>query len=553
MRIKAMNKRQDTVDRLRTLHAQVWTWLQSIPGIAGLGIGVNGWRVYVESGFHVHHRDSPGCIPREIAHFPTEIVLKQASFACYGDDFQPLLKPGIQIKAKGQGDGSLGCFARLTAAPNTIVMLSNRHVLYGDVADFGSSGDGNDCGQPSVSCCCCCASHVIGQNRGNGVNGFDLVVVKVTHPQNSGTFTGSDIDCAVAVLNGKRPYTNQSEFYGMITGTPATGLGVSAGDTVEKVGATTGHTKGTICEFNTSAVYQRGGTGAVPNILWPYPMVGDFLTENSAGATGNINMFFVIPEADASNPSRKTQFADGGDSGAVVVNSAKQVIGIITRTVKILNQDGIDYLNQFLTTPLPPHAGTLGAVCPIGKVLDSLGIEIVNNMQGTVTTAGPVMEVPDEVVRECERVMALERTLQSLELEIRRKAVGREVVDKIGKHRPEAARLVERNRAVKVAWHRGQGPAYAAHCLHSFQDRGYEIPSQVNGVTPQELVRRMAQVLKTYGSEGLQSDIREYEQLALEWIEGCNSVWQLVDRLRKWEPAGGTNEVEVTAEAGVFK
>ena len=557
MRIKAMNKRQDTADRLRTLHAQVWTWLQSVPGIAGLGIGVNGWRVYVESGFHAPHGDASGCIPREIASFPTEIVLRQPSFLCYGNDFQATLKPGIEIASKGQEGGSLGCFARVKTSPNIIVLLSNSHVLYGDIADFGGSGADVECGQPSVSCCCCCTSHVIGKNRGNGSNAFGRKVgVHVTHPQLAVADqdqSGWEFDCGAAVLNGSRPYTNQSD-YGMITGAPASGFGVSAGDAVEKVGSTTGHTTGTICEFTFNATYTSGGSGTIPSILSPLTVGGGKgnIQDNFSGAKGNINQFWVIPDPLPGNPSQKTYFVQEGDSGSVVVNSSKQVIGLLTRKIT-LDQGKIDFLNPFLTQPLPAHAGDLGVVSPIGKVLDSLGIEIVNNMQGTVTTAGPVLEVPDEVVQECERVMALERTLQGLEFEIRRKAMGREVVDKIGKHRPEAAGLVERNRAVKVAWHRGQGPAYAAHCLHSFQDQGYVIPSQVNGITPRELVRRMAQVLKTHGSEGLQSDIREYEQLALEWIEGCNSVWQLVDRLRKWEPAGGTNDVEVTAEAGVFK
>jgi hypothetical protein len=537
----------DKADKLRGLHSRVWSRLQSIPGVSGLGIGVQGWRVYV---------DSLARVPSEIAGFPTEIVFRRPSFLCYGNDFQPTLKPGIEIASKGQSGGSLGCFARVKTSPNTIVLLSNSHVLYGDIADYGGSGADVECGQPSVSCCCCCTSHVIGENRGDGSNAFGKEVsVHVTHPQlpvEEQDQSGREFDCAAAVLNGKRPYTNQSD-YGMITGTPPSGLGVSAGDAVEKVGSTTGHTTGTICEFTFHATYTSGGSGTIPSILCPLSFGGKKNPqERSSGAKGNINQFFVIPDPLPGNPSQKTYFVEEGDSGSVVVNSSKQVIGLLTRKVP-LDAEMIDYLNAFLTQPLPAHAGNLGVVCPIGKVLDSLGVEIVDNMQGTVTTAGPVLEVPDEVVLERERVMALERTLQGLEFEIRRKALGREVVDKIGKHRPEAARLVDQNRAVKVAWHRGQGPAYAAHCLHSFQDRGYEIPSEVNGIPPRELVRRMAQVLKTHGSEGLQSDIREYEQLALEWIEGCNSVWQLVDRLRTWEPAGGTSEVEVMAEAGVFK
>jgi hypothetical protein len=533
-------------DQLRSHYSRVWRRLQSIPGVNGLGIGMRGWRVYVDSALQ---QDVAG-VPSKIAGFPTETVVRRPSFLCYGNDFQDTLQPGIEIAGKGiSGSGSLGCFARLTSDHKTIVLLSAGHVLYENLKS--GSGDGNECGQPNVSCCCCCTSHVICRNRGNGQNGYNEVTVEFTHPSLSGITTsdGSEMDCAVAVLNNKRPYTNQSQYYRMIQGTPPSGsLGVSGGDPVEKVGAETGHTKGTICQFNfTSVKYDTGGSGSIPNVLFP---IGQ---ENKAPVKF-INQFLVVPDPDPNDPSGKTYFALQGDSGSVVVNSGQQVIGLVTAMLP-LDAQGIAKISPFLTLPLPPHAGNLGVVSPIGQVLSSLGIEIVNNMQGTVTSSGPVLEVPEEVLLERERVLALERTLQSLEREIRQHALGRTVLDKIQEHRPEAARLVERNRAVIVAWHRCQGPAYAAHCLHSFQDKQYRIPSQVNGVTPWELVQRMAGVLKTYGSERLQNDIRDYEWLAREWIEGCNSVWQLVDRLRKLESVGDMDQdkVEVTADTSVTK
>jgi len=546
-----MNQAQDVADKLRSLYSGVWDRLRSLPGVAGLGIGTKGWRIYVEPALTDFRCEKRYRLPSRIAGFPAEVVEKQTSFLCYGNDFQATLKPGLEIASKGQEGGSLGCFARDRSNTNTIVLISNSHVLYGDIADMGGSGNGNDCGQPSVSCCCCCTSHVIGQNRGNGANAFNRVHVHVTHPQlpaSDQEQSGSEIDCAAAILNNNRPYTNQSEFYGMIAGAPASGLGVSAGDAVQKVGSTTGYTTGTLLEFTFNATYVSGGSGTVPSILLPLTVGGGRTVEESfSGARGNINQFVVVPDPDPQNASRKTFFVRPGDSGSVVINSARQVIGLVTRMVQ-LDQEMIDYLNAFLTHPLPPHAGNLGVVCPIGKVLDSLGVEIVNNMQGTAPSAGAVLEVPDELLQRREKVIALERTLQDLEQEIRQKPLGRKVLDKIKEHRPEAARLVEQNRAVKVAWHRCQGPAYAAHCLHSFEDRGYKVPPEVNGVSVFDLVQRMAQVLKTYGSDRLRVDIQDHEQLACEWISGCDSVWQLVDRVRRL----GTDDVhEVTTNAGV--
>lgn len=550
-----MNNRYH-LDTLQAVHSRVWTWLQSIPGIVGLGIGMNGWRVYVESGFDGNHYDSLPRIPQEIAGFPAEIVFKQVSFACYGNDFQATLQPGVEIASKGQEGGTLGCFARVTGTSNTIVLLTNSHVLYGDIHDLGGSGDGNECGQPSVSCCCCCSSHVIGKNRGNGFNAFNQVSVHVTHPKLAAADqnqSGSEIDCAAAVLNASRPYTNESQYYGMITGAPPAGsLGVSAGDAVEKVGSTTGHSKGTICEFAfTTATYTSGGSGAIPSILLPLTVGGGAsVQENFSGARGNINQLIVIPDPNPANPSLKTFFVQAGDSGSVVVNSAKQVIGILTRKAP-LDKDMVDYLNQFTKNPLPPHAGDLGIVCPIGKVLTSLGIEIVANIKGTVTTAGSVLTAPDEVLQHRERVLAMERKFQGLEREIRGKALGKEVLDRIKEHRPELTRLIEHRRAVKLAWHRCQGPAYAAHCMRSFEDQRYVVPSQIDGVTPLELIKRMARVLKTHGSERLQHDVAHYEPLALDLIAECSSVWHLVDRIRGFDPIASGEKLEVSTHSGV--
>lgn len=536
-------------DTRRNLYSRVWKQLQSLPGVRGLGIGMRGWRIYIEAGLNCDAVPFPAAI----AGFPTEIIPQQTTFLCYGNEFQATLQPGIQISGKGisgAGAGSIGCFARLTSDHKTIVLLTVSHVLYKDVQS--GSGDGNECGQPKVCCCCCCTSHVIGRNRGNGSNGYNKVTVDYKHPTipDIGESTGSEIDCGVAVLNNSRPYTNESQYYGMITGTPPSGsLGVSAGDTVEKVGSTTGHTKGTICQFNfTSVKYEAGGSGSIPSVLFPI----EERDKSTPGSLTFINQLMVIPDPDSNDPLLEIDFALPGDSGSVVVNSTQQVVGLVTAIVP-LNAALIAKYNPLLTSPIPPHAGSLTFVCPIGKVLTSLGIEIVDNMKGTVTTAGPVLTAPDDVLQHRERVLAMVRTLEALECELRDKAVGRKVLERIKEHRPELERLVEQKRAVKVAWNRCHGPAYAAHCLRSFEDERYVVPSEVDGVTPVELIQKMARVLKTHGSDRLQHDVAHYELLALELIAGSNSVWQLIDRLRKLDPVASADEdeVEVIANAGV--
>ncbi len=224
-----MREIDDRAADLLRLHPEVWKRLGTIPGVCGLGIGLPddgreshpdiAWRIYVD-GPATRSLPNETCgIPREIAGFPTEVIRKQPSFACYGNSFEGTLKPGLQVTRKNNsgGGGTLGCFARVVGQPNKIVLLSNSHVLYGP-----SAGADTKIGQPEVSCCCC---HVIGKNRGNGKNAFNKVKVEVSHPSmpSGEIHEGSEIDCAAAVVNNKRPFTNESEFYGMITGTPPAG------------------------------------------------------------------------------------------------------------------------------------------------------------------------------------------------------------------------------------------------------------------------------------------------------------------------------------------
>jgi hypothetical protein len=451
----------------------------------------------------------------------------------YGNDYQKTLRPGILIESKvsPQG-GTLGCFARLASDASKIVLLSNSHVLYSDISSFGASGDGSEVGQPSVSCCLCCTCRVIGENHKNA---FKFVTVKVTSPADfAGTYQGSEIDCAIARVNKNRPYTNEA-LYGMITGTPPAGsLGVAGGAPVEMVGSTTGPSKGKVLQLTTVATYQSGGSGSVPNILVPFPLSGTAVDEEFAGVFPSINQMLILPDPDPQDANRPMHFCGFGDSGSVLVNAAKQVVGIVTRAWPV-SAGGRTQLNKMLPSPLPAHGGTLGIVSPIGPVLSELGIVIVNNMSGTVTSAGESVEELRRAEAEREEELALQDTLRFLEVEVRSKALGAAAMDALDRHRGEVLHLVNRKRQVAAVWRRNGGPAFAAHCLHSIRDHNYVIPNSIEGVTPIMLMEKMAAVLRRFGSAELYRDIDAYEQLAYEWLNGCNSVWQLVERMRGLE------------------
>ncbi len=449
----------------------------------------------------------------------------------YGTGYQETLHPGILIESKiNPGGGTLGCFARLASDATKVVLLSNSHVLYGPARSLGASGNDSKVGQPSVSCCLCCTCRVIGRNLEAA---FNWVEVNVTSPAAiAGSHEGSEIDCAIVLLNDKRPYTN-STLYGMITGTPA-GLGVAGGDPVEMVGSRSGHMKGRVLRFNTNAT--RAGGGSVPDVQLPFPLEGTEIEEGFAGVMPSINQMLIVADADPNDPARPMHFCSHGDSGSVLVNGAREAVGIISKAWEI-GDASRGFLNQLLHDPLPAHAGTLGIASPIAPVLTALGIVIANNMAGTAPSAGESPEALEWAASEREQERAFQATLRELESEVRARSLGAATMAALDRHRGEVLRLVNTQRHVAATWRRNRGPAFAAHCTHSIRDHDYVIPDCVDGVSPRALLERMAVVLRRYGSVQLRADIDAYEGLALEWVEGCTSIWQLVERLRQLERA----------------
>jgi hypothetical protein len=164
---------------------------------------------------------------------------------------------GIQCTPSKSYYGTLGCCARRTSDGKG-VLLSNYHVLYGD--DYE---DGDTVYQPKQVCGC------------NGVG------------ENARGVRNTRVDAAIAKLDGADG-TNKVKDIGVITGTTNPTVGMA----VQKTGARTDHTQGTI------------------TYVYPDP----------SKHTG----FHV----EAANP-RTDRFSDHGDSGSVILNDSLQVVGLL--------------------------------------------------------------------------------------------------------------------------------------------------------------------------------------------------------------------------------
>ncbi|MGJ3246518.1 MAG: hypothetical protein ACFE0I_10630 [Elainellaceae cyanobacterium] len=486
--------------------------LRRFPGVIGVGVGYKesndqltsqlAWRVYVRDKKKGDRLPASHIIPDQVEGIPTDVIDKASSQLTFGEDYQETLKPGIQIASDFGEEGTLGCFARLKT-DHSIVLLSNSHILY------GFSNAELDVGQPSVSSSWCCKCRVIARNIGNGSNNFNLVTVNVQDAQGSESYSGSEYDCAIARLNGKRPYTNEIPFIGMIRGTPPPGdFGVSVNDEVEKVGSTTGHTKGVILKSPTISQEYDNGT-PIPEILIPYPR-RHYLDE-LAGALPTINQLIIMPKPGYS------RFAFSGDSGSVVVNNQKQVIGLISGMVVV--DDPIKSLFN-----LPDYVETLGLANPIHKVLEAQNIEIPDNLASTTPTSGKTLEI--NPLYEEER--HFQTQVNELRARLNQTASGQVLLNCVAIHQGEVNLLVNRKRPVAVVWHRCHGPAFAAHCLKSVRDPDHIIPREIDGVSREKIISEMANALREYGSVSLGEMIATYLPFALEVVSTVSTIRDLV-------------------------
>lgn len=511
-------KRPDNLfEKAQARYPAVRESLKAFAGVVGLGIGYKelrgqltdeiAWRVYVKTKKPLDLLQPEHVVPHRIAGIQTDVLSKLSSQPNFGEDERSTLVPGIKIESDFKEEGTLGCFARLKS-DNSVVLLTNHHILY------GFSDQELDVGQPNPSCSWCCKCKVIAKNVGNGRNAFNRVTVDVVDSQGAATFHGSETDCAIARLNGKRPFSNEIPIIGMIKGTPPAGdFGVAVGSEVEKVGVATGHTKGII--LKSPAITQKIRGVTVPEILIPYSGSTDEFLE----LPESINQLFIVPQPGF------PKFVDGGDSGSVVVNSQKQVIGLISRKIDVTPD-----IKQLLN--LPAHAKTLGIANPIHKVMNAMNIEIPADFSSTHLTHGELINLENNPLFEEER--RFRQQLNTLRSQLEETPLAKTLLQEMDAHQNEVVRLVNRNRRVTVAWHRHHGPAFAAHCLKSLREPDYMVPREIEGVTRTAMITAMAEMLSAHGSQSLHELIKTRLPLALESayeFDDLKTFLAYVDRL----------------------
>jgi|GEM_PF-547577 len=243
------------------------------------------------------------------------------------------------------------------------------------------------------------------------------------------------------------------------------------GEQVTKVGRTTGKTTGTVIDIN-------------------------YITSSTTGTQFTHQVLIHPTSAD-------TKFSDGGDSGSAIFNSDDEVVALLWGG----GGDG---------TPSKPYR-TVGN--NIDDVLNAMGITInVYSDDVPVNEPGIFFEEDESLL---DKYIAI----------LNKSANGRAVVEVIKRHQDEVLHLVNTNRPTMVCWQRNEGPSF----LQAYNDLGThpdkEIPKEINGVTLEEMLTNMAEVLKENGSEGLKQDIETYQPMVTAYLPGLSTLNNILEQI----------------------
>lgn len=487
---------------LAALHAEAEAELKKIPGVIGVGYGLKevggkttdqiSFRVYVKEKRKPEDLNPAEIIPKEYKGIPTDVVLviQPKPLHCEDLDQHSPLIGGISISnfktnASNQiGSGTLGCFATLNgvSGPENVVLLSNNHVL----ASNGAV-NGDTIYQPRFIDNAGTINIDAAQERRNPIGKIQNIGQQGPYSYTYPSETAQDyfLDCAIAKLdicisswcNTNCGVSYKNEIRGLNIGgnskledvarVAQSDLGGSD-YVVYKVGRRTSKTTGKV--IDTAAIDPSGGRA-------------------------------LYIEATQPDCNGEMKFSDEGDSGSAIVNAQNKVVGLLyagdsanpARTLACHIHPVMAYLSITPITSANPPVG------PAGQTL--------NDVEGIFTGINHTTEVR-------------ERFLNTRK--------GAEIYQQILDHRQEVIALVNHRRPVTVAWHRSKGPTFLAHFVNNARDPAHIIPFEVEGITRDQMIRRMAEVLTQQGSESLQQVIRHYFDEVMGFINSFDNLHEFV-------------------------
>ena len=472
-----------------------------LPNVTSVGIGGRVragqripelvFKVYVDVKVPADRLAPSERIPSEIEGLPTDVVQMPTvgasdagpappgqpaiPFAKRDNEKYPAIVGGSHIEGglTQNSGGTLGCIMVSTTDATDAYAFTNWHVMQGQ-NHTDPTIDETKAGQPtnkesSTKCC----SHIIGTLAAGARNTrTDAALIELK----PGTEWTADV-LDIGPLSGEHP-VNPIE-----AGThPA----------VRKRGARSRLTGGVIDSINTPV--------KVDGIHYPNAMV---ITPNANTAVAATDPYF---------------FGQHGDSGAVVVNDANQVVGV------------------HFAHPPPPYPGgaVVGWSLPIADIKQPFIDQVVPVRVATADRAGIVNTVPGAAMVALpeelapgligagagadarERLVAVglalggeppAAALRRLEGDLERSARGRGLVTFWLQHQYELLELINSNRRVVITWHRSGASGLFQLLTRMLSQPDLTVPETINGQPVGHCLDAVCAVLDRFASPQLRADL----------------------------------------------
>jgi hypothetical protein len=476
------------------------------PGVVAIGLGykvrggeltdVPALRVYVEEKKPAADLAPDELVPPEFGGMPTDVLVPPRTVEdvdatpCADRSQHGTLVGGISISTMkrratgGLGIGTLGFMATITGAtpPHDIAAVTNHHVIAEGLGAVGDTIYQPKWGAPA-------ADGTISPL----LDGPDEVGTVLRLPPKADDSTAHYVDagsirlaiCISSWCNSNCGVSFGKDIRGLALGgrhdIHDVSSTVAIGDTVHKVGRSTGRTVGKVVGVNVPLERQDGTI-----------------------VNGNIEIEAVSMQT-ANNCGGALRFSESGDSGAALINANRDLIGLV-------HGHDPDNPNQSHASHIQPVLNALGVV-PITELHPVHGNPAAEGMGGAARAL--VDAGPD---RRAELRGAFLAT-----------PAGRELAEEAERHRREVVHLVNHVRRVTIAWHRNQGPAFLNRVIANARDPGEPIPREIEGITRTRLLETMADVLSAHGSAELGAAIARRREEALARAADVEDLQQLVD------------------------
>ena len=347
--------------------------------------------------------------------------------------------------------------------------------------------------------------HVIGSTAGTEIiqpaNGVVDVIAKVKRGKMSPT-----IDAAIAEIDSGWATTGD-EINGLFLNMSNHVVGVAdpvSGMRVFKVGRTTGLTIGKIVDADVSTP------------ITFLPPIGTRL----------FNKFMLIQCTQMSScccctceVGSSAKFSDHGDSGSAVVSEQHMVLGLVVgstddETLACRMTEIEAQLNILVNRVNMPN---VPAVHPTSALAPPL---VASAISGAAT-------VPNVALARAED----DTVWAAMQRRMSESALGREVGEHVRFHLHEVVGLVNHHRPVMVAWQRVQGPSFLAQWMDGVRNPSQPVPKEVDGVTINAALLKLAAVLKSHGSTALRQSIDTYGLRLMDLLDRSATVDELIENL----------------------